>query len=135
MLPSITPEQGGALAPGDLVIAKRFHREGKVIRVNVAKGLALVSVGMLQVEVPFNGLALPPPKELPPKPARETRPTPRTVVTSSVTADAASGAASSVAAASSAQVEQAAMDEPPPQVVAGSGAPLAEEVPDRSGSS
>ncbi|MFO0840619.1 MAG: MutS2/Smr-associated SH3 domain-containing protein [Phycisphaerae bacterium] len=70
LLPSLTPEQGAALQAGDIVIAKRFHREGRVVRINSSKGLAIVSVGLLQLEVPFNGLAFVPKDEPAPKPIR-----------------------------------------------------------------
>ncbi len=60
VLPSISDEQGGALKPGDPVYAKRFHREGRIVRVNPAKRLAVVAVGVLEMELPFSGLAMPP---------------------------------------------------------------------------
>lgn len=59
-LPSISDSQAQALKPGDAVYAKRFHREGRIVRVNPAKRLALVTVGVLELELPFSGLALPP---------------------------------------------------------------------------
>lgn len=55
-VPSLTDEQAAALQPGDRVYAKRFHREGTVVRVTPAKRLAVVSVGLLEVELPFDGL-------------------------------------------------------------------------------
>jgi DNA mismatch repair protein MutS2 len=57
--PSLTDAQAAALQPGDLVYAKRFHRQGRLVRVHAAKKLAVVSVGLLEVEVPFSGLAMP----------------------------------------------------------------------------
>lgn len=68
-IPSLTDEQATALQPGDTVYAKRFHREGRVVRVVPAKKLAVVNVGLLEVEVPFSGLG-------PPAPAAERRPHP-----------------------------------------------------------
>lgn len=62
-LPSLTDEQVAALQPLDPVYVKRFHREGRVARVNPAKKLVIVTVGLLEVEVPFDGLALPPKRE------------------------------------------------------------------------
>lgn len=56
-LASLTDEQASALKPGDPIYAKRFHRAGKVVRVNPARRVAIVSVGALELEVPFNGLA------------------------------------------------------------------------------
>ncbi|MGE0480103.1 MAG: MutS2/Smr-associated SH3 domain-containing protein [Phycisphaerae bacterium] len=68
----LTDAQVEALKPGDKVIVKRFHREGTVVRVNLTKHLVTVSAGLLDVEVPYNGLAQhvrpePPPKPPPPK--------------------------------------------------------------------
>jgi len=36
------------------VYVKRFHRAGRVVRVKTGKQLVLVSVGLLEVEVPFD---------------------------------------------------------------------------------
>lgn len=55
----MTAEQVLALRPLDPVYVKRFRREGQVVRVNPAKQIAVVNVGLLEVEVPFDGLALP----------------------------------------------------------------------------
>lgn len=63
----------GALEPFDTVWVKRFEREGRVVRLKPAKKLAVVSVGMLEVEVPYDGLALPPRRHAP---ARRVRPAP-----------------------------------------------------------
>ncbi len=46
-----------ALKPNDSVYVKRFHREGTVVRVEADKRVVIVSAGVLEVEVPFNGLA------------------------------------------------------------------------------
>jgi DNA mismatch repair protein MutS2 len=68
----LSEEQINALQFGDRVVVKRLHREGRVVRVEPAKHVAFVSVGAFEVEVPFDGLALP---ERPTKRAT-TRPTP-----------------------------------------------------------
>ncbi len=72
-LPSLSDEQALALKPMDPVYVQRFRRAGRVIRVTPAKKLVLVDVGLLEVEVPFDGLALPAPPKAPrpphPKPA------------------------------------------------------------------
>lgn len=52
----ITEEQAAALKPGDRVYAKTFHRVGTVVRVRTDKKIVLLSVGVLEVEVPFSGL-------------------------------------------------------------------------------
>lgn len=65
-LPSLTTEQVLALNPGDRVIVKKFHREGTLVRVNPEKKLAVVNVGLLEVESPFDGLAMKPVKEAKP---------------------------------------------------------------------
>ena len=59
VLPSLTDEQAAALGAGDSVFAKRFHRDGTIVRVDAEKRLAVVTVGLLEVEVPFSGLAAP----------------------------------------------------------------------------
>lgn len=70
----LSEEQAAALSFGDRVVVKRLHREGRVVRVEPAKKVAFVSVGSFEVEVPFNGLALPSAAASPPAPARESRP-------------------------------------------------------------
>lgn len=62
---ALSPEQLAALKPGDRLYARRFHREGTLVRVNPAKRVALISVGAMEVEVPLDGLALPLPREKP----------------------------------------------------------------------
>lgn len=52
----LTDDQITALKPGDHVYAKRFHRAGTIVRVNAARKLATVTVGVLEVELPFHGL-------------------------------------------------------------------------------
>lgn len=69
----MTNEQALALRPLDPVYVKRFHREGQVVRIHAAKQIAVVNVGMLEVEVPFNGLALPP-QRVAPRPPAPTQP-------------------------------------------------------------
>jgi len=46
------------LAPGDRVYVRRLAREGEFVRVKPGKQVAVVTVGLLEVEVPFEGLAL-----------------------------------------------------------------------------
>lgn len=58
-VPSLTDDQAAALNPGDAIFAKRFHRDGTVVRVLADKRLAVITVGLLEVEVPFSGLAHP----------------------------------------------------------------------------
>ncbi|MBN2445406.1 MAG: hypothetical protein JXO22_01675, partial [Phycisphaerae bacterium] len=56
-VPSLSEKQVLTLRPGDQVYAKRFNRTGTVVRLNEQKKLAVVSVGLLEVEIPFDGLA------------------------------------------------------------------------------
>jgi type IV secretory pathway VirB10-like protein len=77
-LPPLTPEQAAALKPLDAIYVNRFHREGQVVRVNPARHLAIVSVGMLEMEVPFSGLALAPRSDRP-RPPRAPAPRPTAV--------------------------------------------------------
>lgn len=58
-MPSLTAEQAEQLRAGDRLYVKRFHREGVVVRVNAARRVAVVTVGVLELEVPFEALALP----------------------------------------------------------------------------
>lgn len=58
-LPSLTDSEAEALKAGDVVLAKRFHRSGRVVRVKPAKKMVVVSVGALELELPYSGLALP----------------------------------------------------------------------------
>lgn len=53
----LTAEQLAALRPGDKVTVKRLHRAGSVVRCEPAKKVAFVSVGLFEVEVPYDGLA------------------------------------------------------------------------------
>ncbi len=74
-LPSLTHEQAAGLRPFDPVYVQRFHREGRVVRLALTKKLAVVNMGLLEVEVPFDGLAMAPkPKE--PRPSKPPRPRP-----------------------------------------------------------
>jgi len=70
------------LQPGDTVVVKRFHRDGTLVRTIPAKQVAVVTVGLLEVEVPFDGLALPPKSEptpaAPKSPSRPSEPAPPT---------------------------------------------------------
>jgi len=58
--PPLTDEQIARLQPLDAVYVKRFHREGRLVRLKPARRVAVVSVGLLEVEVPYDGLAMPP---------------------------------------------------------------------------
>jgi DNA mismatch repair protein MutS2 len=55
----LSSEQAAALKPGDVVFATRFQREGRVVRVSTGKRQAVVNVGLLEVELSFESLALP----------------------------------------------------------------------------
>lgn len=54
---ALTEEQIAALQPGDRVFAKRFHRDATVVRVNSEKRVVVASIGLLEAEIPFDGLA------------------------------------------------------------------------------
>lgn len=56
---SLTTEQAAKLKPLDAIYVLRFHREGRIVRLKPDKQVAIVSVGALEVEVPYGGLALP----------------------------------------------------------------------------
>lgn len=58
-LPSLTAEQAAKLVAGDQVYVRRFEREGQFVRIKPGKQVAIVSVGAMEAEVPFEGLALP----------------------------------------------------------------------------
>lgn len=55
----LTAEQAAKLQPGDEVFVQKFHRLGTVARVNLERQVASVSLGLLEVEVPFAGMAVP----------------------------------------------------------------------------
>jgi DNA mismatch repair protein MutS2 len=55
--PPLSTKRAAELMPGDRVYALRFQREGTVVRTKVDKQVAVVSLGLLEVEVPFSGLA------------------------------------------------------------------------------
>lgn len=59
-LPTLTDAQLESLKTGDKIYAKRFHREGRIVRVNPSKKLVVIAVGAVEMELPFSGLALPP---------------------------------------------------------------------------
>ena len=63
MLHALSDEQLAALQPEDAVYVRRFRREGRLVRLKPAKRIALVDVGQLEVEVPYDGLALLPGSE------------------------------------------------------------------------
>ena len=48
-----------ALKAGDEIVVKRLHRLGRIARIETDKHVAVVSVGLFEVEVPFNGIAIP----------------------------------------------------------------------------
>ena len=81
---SLTEAEIDALQFGDRVVVKRLHRQGRIVRVESARHYAIVSVGAFEVEVPYDGLALPEPSrkrvsEKPPaKPAKPSTPQPAT---------------------------------------------------------
>jgi dsDNA-specific endonuclease/ATPase MutS2 len=58
--PPLSDQQAGGLKSGDSIYVKRFRREGRVVRMNLAKRVASVSVGALEMELPFDGLSMPP---------------------------------------------------------------------------
>ncbi len=60
VVPPLTEEQVAALQPEDTIYVRRFHREGRLVRLKPAKQIAIVNVGLLEVEVPYSGLGLPP---------------------------------------------------------------------------
>jgi len=77
VMPPLTDEQLAALQPEDLVYVKRFHRAGRIVRLKPGKNLAVVNVGLLEVEVPYSGLAQanrPQPAAPAPRPHAEPRP-------------------------------------------------------------
>jgi hypothetical protein len=69
-----------ALKPGDAVYVQRFQRQGRVVRVNAGKKMVVVDAGLLEVEVPFDGLARPPVRVERPRPPRKAAPAPAPAV-------------------------------------------------------
>lgn len=55
--PPLSDKDIEALNAGDEVYAKRFHRRARVIRVNAPRKTVVVSMGLLEVELPYDGLA------------------------------------------------------------------------------
>lgn len=55
----LSDEEILALAPQSEIVVKRLQRAGRLIRVKAEKKIALVSVGNLEVEVPFSGIGKP----------------------------------------------------------------------------
>lgn len=53
----LSDAEARALRANDRVYVRRFHREGSVVRVDQEKRLVVVSVGLLEIETPFTGLA------------------------------------------------------------------------------
>lgn len=53
---SLSDQEVEALQPGDSVYVKRFRRAGRVVRVLAAKKHVIVNAGLLEVEVPYDGL-------------------------------------------------------------------------------
>jgi len=70
VLPPLTDAQLAALQPEDVIYVKRFHREGRLVRLKPAKQIAIVNVGALEVEVPYSGLGLLSKPEPPPARSR-----------------------------------------------------------------
>ncbi len=56
---ALTEAEAKALQFGDQVVVKRLHRQGRVVRIEAARHLAIVSVGVFEVEVAFDGLGAP----------------------------------------------------------------------------
>ncbi|MGE3182587.1 MAG: endonuclease MutS2 [Phycisphaerae bacterium] len=56
-LPPLTSSAAAALKPGDSVFVKRFHRPGRVVRVNLEKQEVTVSVGVMEMQIPFSGVS------------------------------------------------------------------------------
>jgi len=83
---ALSDAQIEALKPLETVFVKRFHREGQVVRVKPGKQVVVVSVGHLEVEVPYSGLA----RVAPPESAKRPAPTPAASETSVGAAPAAS---------------------------------------------
>ncbi|MGD8453598.1 MAG: DNA strand exchange inhibitor protein [Phycisphaerae bacterium] len=69
---TLTEAEAEALAPGEIVYVKRFHRTGQVVRSKPSKKMIVVSMGLLEIEVPYDGLA----HEYAPRGARPKRPRP-----------------------------------------------------------
>jgi DNA mismatch repair protein MutS2 len=65
VVPPITEAEIAALEPEDTIYVRRFHREGRLVRLKPAKQIAIVDMGLLEVEVPYSGLGLPPQRERP----------------------------------------------------------------------
>jgi DNA mismatch repair protein MutS2 len=74
VVPPLTEAQLAALQPEDAIYVRRFHREGRLVRLKPAKQIAIVNVGLLEVEVPYSGLGLLSVPERPP--ARSPVPSP-----------------------------------------------------------
>ncbi len=70
-LPPMKEADALALQPGDSVYVQRFQRLGRVVRVNASKKMVVVDAGLLEVEVPLDGLARPPVRAERPRPARK----------------------------------------------------------------
>jgi len=100
----LSETQIAKLAPGDRVYVRRLAREGEFVRVKPGKQVAVVTVGLLEVEVPFDGLALR---------ARPSQPRPRAQGRQPAPEPAAEPAPAAVAEAS-AQAPEADQAEPQP---------------------
>lgn len=55
--PPLTAEQIERLAVGDVVFVRTLRRRGKLLRIERERNAAVVGVGVMEVEVPFDGLA------------------------------------------------------------------------------
>lgn len=58
----LSDAQIGLLQPGDAVYVKRFHRDGRVVRIKADKKVVVVNVGLLEVEAPYDGLGVSQPR-------------------------------------------------------------------------
>ncbi|MCK4341925.1 MAG: DNA strand exchange inhibitor protein [Phycisphaerae bacterium] len=126
-MPSLTEEQATALQPMDPVYVQRFHREGRVVRLKLSKKLAIVNMGLLEVEVPFDGLAFPPQPKRPQKP--RPRPTPKSAKSKAMPPEVSS-APSQPAAPAQGESSPADSDSPTPtQPAEGVEAPTPEPGP------
>jgi DNA mismatch repair protein MutS2 len=119
VLPPLTVEQAAALRPLDMVYVQRFHRDGRVVRLNSARKLAVVNVGLLEVEVPFDGLAIPPQPEPArpigrPEPAKAAEPQAAPSANQTVAAGAPSPVPLSTAPVPEAPAQPAPVELPPP---------------------
>jgi dsDNA-specific endonuclease/ATPase MutS2 len=65
---SIPLEKLARLGPGDEVYVRRFHRTGRIIRMNADKQLAVVDMDKMEVQVGWDEIRLPKPPQRPARP-------------------------------------------------------------------